>query len=151
MQNFWFTIFPFLQKWHYAYLQRAYTEAEFSLHIGYYLGFQPHLAQERMSPHLTQNILTLTLIFLPENQNILAWTTLHFAILHHCTSSVLCCNPNTHFTQGPKSDYTHAYNHPLSNLLSYQSPFWSLSVFSLLNFLVFIPAQLPLLNLWYTI
>ena len=120
--NFWVAIFPFLQKWHHAYLQRAYTEAEVSLHIGYYLGFQPHLAQERMSPHPTQNIMTLNLTFAPTNQNILAWATLHFAMLHHCISSVLCCNQNTHFMQGPKNDYTHAYSHPLSNLLSSQSP-----------------------------
>ena len=104
-----------------TYLQRAYTEAEVSLHIGYYLGFQPHLAQERTSPHPTQNIMTLNLTFAPTNQNILAWATLHFAMLHHCISSVLCCNQNTHFMQGPKNDYTHAYSHPLSNLLSSQS------------------------------
>ena len=72
-------------------------------------------------------------------------------MLHHRISSVLCCNQNTHFMQGPKNDYTHAYNHPLSNLLSSQSPFWSLSVFWLLNFLVFIFAQLPLVNRRHTI
>ena len=95
--------------------------------------------------------MTLNLTFAPTNQNILAWATLHFAMLHHCISSVLCCNQNTHFMQGPKNDYTHAYSHPLSNLLSSQSPFWSLSVFWLLNFLVFIFAQLPLVNWWLTI
>ena len=118
--KFWISIFSFLQKWHYAYLQRAYTEAEVSLQIGYYLVFQPHLAQERTSPHFVQNIMSLTLTFAPINQIILAWETLHFAILHHCISSVLCCNQNTHCVQGPKSDYTYAYNHSLSNLLSCQ-------------------------------
>ena len=148
--KFWVSIFPFIQKWHHAYLRRAYTEAEVSLHIGYYLGFQPHPAQERTNPHPIQNILTLTLTFAPANQNILAWATLYFIILHHCIGSVLSCSQNTHFMQGPKSDYTHAYNHSLSNLLSFQLPFWSLSVFSLLNFLVFILAQLPLVNWRHT-
>ena len=55
-------------------------------------------------------------------------------MLHHCISSVLCCKPNTHFMQGPNNDYTHAYSHPMSNLLSCQSPFWSLSVFLFINF-----------------
>ena len=95
--------------------------------------------------------MTLNLLFAPTNQNILAWETLHFAMLHHCISSVLCCNQNTHFMQGPKNDYTYAYSHPLSNLLSFQSPLWSLSVFWSLNFLVFIFAQLPLVNQWHTI
>ena len=117
-EKFWVSIFPFIHKWHHAYLRRPYTEAEVSLHIGYYLGFQPHPAQERMSPHLTQNILTLTLNFAPANQNIPAWAALHFAILHHCISSVLSYSQNTHFTQGPKSDYMHAYNHSLLNILS---------------------------------
>ena len=49
--NFWVAIFPFLQKWHHVYLWRAYTKAEVSLHIGYYLGFQPHPVQERMIPY----------------------------------------------------------------------------------------------------
>ena len=71
--------------------------------------------------------------------------------LHHCISSVLCCNQNTHFTQSPKNDYTHIYSHPLSNLLSFQSPFWSVSVFCLLNFLAFMPIQLPLANWQLTI
>ena len=95
--------------------------------------------------------MTLFITFEPTNQNILTWVTLYFAMLHHCISSVLCCKPNTHFVQGPKNDYTHAYSHPLSNLLSSQLPFWSLSVFWLLNFLVFIFAQLPLVNRWHTI
>ena len=149
--NFWVSVFPFLQKWHHAYLWRAYTEAEVSLHIGYYLGFLPHPVQERTSPHPTQNIITLNLTFMPTNQNILAWATLHFAMLHHCISSMLCCNQNTHFMQGPKNDYTHAYSHHPSNLLSSQSPIWSLSVFWLLNFLVLIFAQLPLVNWQHTI
>ena len=149
--KFWVSIFLFLQKWHHAYLWRAYTEAEVSLHIGYYLGFQPHLAQERTSLHPTQNIITLTLTFANTNENILAWATLHFAILHHCISSVLCCNQNTNSMQGPKNDYTHAYNHSLSNLVSFQSPFWSLSVIFLLNLLVTILAQLPLVNRQHTI
>ena len=40
-----------------AYLQRAYIEAEVSLHIGYYLGFLPHLAQDKdeSTPYLTHN------------------------------------------------------------------------------------------------
>ena len=117
------SIFPFLQKWHHAYFGRAYTEAEVSLQIGYYLVFQPHPVQERMTLHPTQNIMTLTLTFAPENQNILTWATLHFAILNHCISSVLSCSQNTHFMQSPKNDYTHAYNHSLSNLLSFQLPF----------------------------
>ena len=149
--KFWVSIFSILQKWHHAYLLRAYTEAKLSLYIGYYLGFQPHLVQERKSPHPNQNMMTLTLTFVPTYQNILTWVTLRFAILHHCISSVLCCNQNTHFTQGPKNDYTHAHSHPLSNLLSSQSPFWSLSVFSLIILLVFIHAQLPLANQWHTI
>ena len=95
--------------------------------------------------------MTLFITFAPGNQNILAWATLHFAMLHHCISSVLCCNQNTHFMQGPKNDYTHAYSHPLSNLSSLQSPFWSLSVFWLIIFLSFLPSQLPLLNWRYTI
>ena len=123
----------------------------FSLYIGYYLGFQPHPAQERTSTHPTQNIMTLNLTFALENQNILAWATLYFAVLHHCISSVPCCNQNTHFMQGPKTDYKPIYSHPLSNLLSSLMPFWSLLVFWLLNFLVFIPAQLPLVNQWHTI
>ena len=116
--KFWFSIFLFIQKWHHAYLRRAYTEAEVSLHIGYYLGFQPQPVQERTNPHPTQNIMTLTLTFAPANQNILAWATLHFAMLHHFISSVLSYNQNIYFTQGPKNDYTYAYSHPLSNLLS---------------------------------
>ena len=132
-------------------MQRAYTEAEVSLHIGYCLVFQPDLAQERTIPHPNQNIMTPTLTFAPTNQNILAWATLHFALLHHCIGSMLSCSQNTHFMQGPKSDYTHAYSHSLSNLLSCQLPLWSLSVFSLLIFLVFIPAQSPLANRWHTI
>ena len=149
--KFWVSIFSFLQKWHHAYLRRAYTEAEISLQVGYFLVFQPHPAQERTNPHLTQNIMTLTLTFAPTNQNILAWATLHFAILHHCISNVLYCNQNTHCAQGPKSDYKHAYSHPLSNLLLFQSLIWSLSVFSLIIFLVFILAQLPLANWQHTI
>ena len=133
-KKFWVSTFPFTQKWHHAYLQRAFTKAEVSLHIGYYLGFQPHLAQDRTIPHPNQNILTLNLTFSCINHNILAWATLYFAILHHCISSVLSCNQNTYFTQGPKSDYKHAYNHSLSNLLSCQPPFWSLSVFLFTKF-----------------
>ena len=72
-------------------------------------------------------------------------------MLHHCISSVLCCKPNIHVVQSPKSDYTHAYSHPLSNLSPLQSPFWSLPVFWLLIFLTFTPIQAPLLNWWYTI
>ena len=135
---FWVAIFPFLQKWHHAYLQRAYTEAEVSLHIGYCLGFQTHLAQERTSLHPTQNIMTLFITFAPTNQNTLAWATLHSSVLHNYISSMLCCKPNTHFVQVPNNDYTHAYSNPLSNLSSCQSPFWSLSVFCILVFLVFI-------------
>ena len=90
--------------------------------------------------------MTLTLTFSPTNQNILAWAALHFEILHRCISSVLSCNQNTHCVQGPKSDYTHAYNHYLSNFLSWQLPFWSSSVFSMLHFLSFIPIQLTLGN-----
>ena len=146
MKFFGSQIFPFLQKWHHTYLQRAYTEAEVSLHIGYYLGFLPHLEQERTSPHPTQSIMTLFITFEPANQNILAWATLHSLVLHHCISSMLYCKPNTHFVQDPNNDYTHAYKPTLSNLLSCQLPFWSLSVFWLLNFLVFIFAQLPLVN-----
>ena len=95
--------------------------------------------------------MTLTLTFAPTNQTILTWATLYFAILHHCIGSVLSYSQNTHFIQGPKSDYTHAYNNSMLNLLSCQLPFWSLSVFSLLNFLVFILAQLPLVYQWHTI
>ena len=80
------SIFPFLQKWHHAYLWGAYSEAEVSHPDGYFLEFQPHPVQERMSPHPTQNIMTLNLTFVPANQNSLAWATLHFAILHHCIS-----------------------------------------------------------------
>ena len=97
----WVAIFPFLQKWHHAYLQRAYTEAEVSLYIRYYPGFLPHLVQERMSPHPTQNIMSFFVTFAPAIQNILAWATLHSLVLHHCISSVLCYKPNTHFAQGP--------------------------------------------------
>ena len=149
--NFWVAIFPFLQKWHHTYLLRAYTKVEVSLYIGYYPRFLPHLAQEKMIPHPTQNTMTLSLTFVPSNQNILTWATLHFAMLHHCISSVLCCNQNTHFMQGSKIDYTHAYSHPLLNLLSCQTSFWSLSVFSLLHFLFFSPIQLPLVNWWHTV
>ena len=142
--KFQVSIFPFLQKWHHAYLQRANTEAEVSLQIGYFLVFQPHPAHERMSPHPTQNIMTLTLTFAPVIQNSLAWVALHFVVLHHCISSVLSCNQNTHCAQGPKSDYTHTYNHSLSNLLSFKSLFWSSSIFTMLLFLSFIPIQLSL-------
>ena len=119
-QSFGSQFFLFLQKWHHAYLQRAYTKAEVSLHIGYYLGFQPHLAQERTIPHPTQNIMTLTLTFAPDKSKHTRLGNFTLCNLHHCISSVLCCNQNTHFMQGPKNDYTHAYNHPLSNLLSFQ-------------------------------
>ena len=93
----------------------------------------------------------MTLTFSPANQNILAWATLHFAILHHCISSMLSSNQHTHCAQGPKSDYTHVYNHYLSNLLLCYSPFWSSSVFSMLVFLSFIPIQSPLPNWQHTI
>ena len=42
--------------------------------------------------------MTLSLTFAPVNQNILAWMTLHFAILHHCISSVLSCNVSFWFS-----------------------------------------------------
>ena len=124
----------------------AYIEAEVSLQIGYFLVFQSYQVQERMSLHPNQNIMTLSFIFAPAIQNSLTWATLYFAVLHHCISSVLSCNQNTHGAQGPKSDYTHAYNHSLSNLLSFQLPFWRSSVFSMLHFLSFIPIQSPLAN-----
>ena len=95
--------------------------------------------------------MTLFITFAPATQNTLAWATLHSTMLHHFISSMLCCNQNTNFTQGPKNDYTHTYSHPLLNLLSCQSPFWSLSDFWLLNFLAFMPIQLPLANRWLTI
>ena len=60
--------------------------------------------------------MTLVISFAPSYQYILAWATLHYTMLHHCISSVLCCKPNSHCVQGPKNDYTHAYSHPLSNL-----------------------------------
>ena len=152
MQSFGSQFFHFFRSGIIPCLRRAYTEAEVSLHIGYYLGFQPHPVQERTIPHPNQNIMTLTLTFVPENQNILAWVTLHFAILHHCINSMLSCSQNTHFMQGPKSDYTHAYNHFLSNLLSCQLPFWSLSVFSLLGFPGLHPCPIaPLTNRRHTI
>ena len=90
--------------------------------------------------------------FAPANQNILAWATLRISVLHHRISSVLCCNQNTNVMLGPKNDYINAYSHPLSNLSSCQWPLWSMSVFWLLNFLTFMPIQLPLanrrLNIW---
>ena len=95
--------------------------------------------------------MTLFITFSPSYQYILAWATLHFSMLHHCTSSVLCCKPNIHCAQGPNNYYTNAYSHPLSNLLSIQSPFWSLSGFLLIIFLSFLPSLSPLLNWWYTI
>ena len=98
--------------------------------LGTTSGFYLTQCTRETIPHPIQNIITLFMAFVPANQNILPWATLHFTMLHHCISSVLCCKPNTHFMQGPKNDYTHAYSHPLSNLLSFQSPFWSLSVFS---------------------
>ena len=88
---------------------------------------------------------------MPANQNIIAWVTLHFAILRHCIGSVFSCNQNTHCVQGPKSCYTHVYNHSLLNLLLLKSPFWSSLVFSMRLFLSFIPIQLPLANQWHTI
>ena len=64
--------------------------------------------------------MTLTLTFAPVIQNMLAWATLHFAILHHCISSVLSCNQNTYCVQGPNSDYTHRLEAFLeSNLLTH--------------------------------
>ena len=69
----------------------------------------------------------------------------------HCISSMLSCSQNTHYAQGPKSNYTHAYIHSLSNLSSFQSPLWSSSVFSLLSFLSFIPIQSPLAKRWHII
>ena len=95
--------------------------------------------------------MTLFISFVPSYHYILAWATLHFPVLQHCISSVLCCKPNNHYVQGPNNDYTHAYSHPLSNLSSLQSLFWSLSVFLLIIFLSFLPSQLPLLNWLYTI
>ena len=64
---------------------------------------------------------------------------------------MLICSQNTHCAQGPKSDYTYACNHSLSNLSSFQSPPWSSSVFSLVLFVFFIPIQLPLAKWWHTI
>ena len=116
--NFWVAILPFFQKWHHACLWKAYTEAEVSLHIGYYLGFLPHPVQERTIPHPTKYIMTLFIPFVPSYQYIIAWATLHFPVLHHCITSVLCCKPNNNYAQGPKNDYTHQYSHPLSNLSS---------------------------------
>ena len=79
--KFWVAIFPFVQKWHHVLLSGGLIlKAEVSLHIGYYLGFLSHLAQERRSPHPTQNIMTLILTFASVNQNILAWATLLFAM-----------------------------------------------------------------------
>ena len=121
--NFWVAIFPFFRNCHHTYLWRAYTEAEGSLHIGYYLGFLPHSAKERIIPRPTKYIINLFISFAPSYQYILAWVTLHFPVLHHCISSVLCCKPNNHCVQGPKNDYAHAYSHPLSNLSSLQSLF----------------------------
>ena len=102
--------------------------------LGTTSGFNLHPVQERTSPHPTQNIMTLTLTFAPKNQNILAWATLHFAILHHCINSVLSCSQNTHFTQGPKSDYTHAYNHSLFKPLVMPIAFLEPVSFFLINF-----------------
>ena len=93
----------------------------------------------------------LFLTFTPANQNILAWASLHFSMLQHCISSMLWCNQNARYMQGPKNNYTHAYSHPQSNLLSSQSFFCSFLVFSLLQFLSFMPIQLPLANWWLTI
>ena len=95
--------------------------------------------------------MTLTLTFAAAIQNSLAWAALHFAIMHHCISNVLSCSQITHCVQCPKSNYTHTYNHSLSNSLSCQSPFWSFLVFSLLLFLSFITIQLPLTNQQHTI
>ena len=127
--NFWVANFPFFQKWHHACLWRAYTVAEFSQYIGYYLAFLPHLAQERKSPHPTKNIMTLFIAFATSYQYILAWATLYFPVLHYCIRSMLSCKADNHVAQGPKNDYKYAYSHPLSNLSPLQSPFWSLSVF----------------------
>ena len=95
--------------------------------------------------------MTLFISFAPSYQYILAWATLHFSMLHHCISSVLCCKLNNHCAQGPSNDYTHAYSLPPSNLSSLQSLCWSLLVFWLIIFLSFLPSQSPLLNWRYTI
>ena len=78
--------------------------------------------------------MTLFITFVPSYQYILAWATLHFPVLHHCINSVLCCKSNIHSAQGPKNDYTHAYNHPLSNLSPLQSLFLEPVSFLIINF-----------------
>ena len=95
--------------------------------------------------------MTLFISFAPKCQYILSWASLHCSMLHHCITNVLCCKQNNHCAQGPKNDYKHAYSHPLSNLSSLQSLFWSLSVFWLWILLTFTPIQSPLLNWRYTI
>ena len=91
--NFWFAIFLFIQKWDHACLQRAYTKAEVSLHIGYYLGFQPHPVQERMGLYPTQNIMTLfrslCLLLLPPHINTYLLGRLY--TFQCCTTALAVC------------------------------------------------------------
>ena len=93
----WVAILTFLQKWHHACLQKTYTEAEVSRPIGYFLRFQPHPEKERTSPHPAKNIMTLTLISAPANQNTFAWATKYYALLRHCISSTLSNSQYTHY------------------------------------------------------
>ena len=130
--------------------ERAYTEAEISLHIGYYLGFQPHpgTRKDKSTPYskhkdpfyyfCAQKIKTYSLGQL--------YT---LAMLHHCISSVLCCKPKHSLcTQIPKNDYRHACSHPLSNLfimpnrLSGACQFFVYSIFLVFHLCI----QLPLIR-----
>ena len=86
--KFQVSIFPFLQKWYHAYLWRAYAKAEVSLQIGYFLMFQPHPAQERMSPHPNKNIMTLTLTFMPQ---IKTYSLGQLYTLQFCTNAIAVC------------------------------------------------------------
>ena len=89
LTKFQVSIFLLLQKWHNAYLRRAYTEAEVSLQIGYFLMYQPHLAQEKTSTHPNQNIMTLNLTFLPANQKTYSLGRLY--TLQFCTTALAVC------------------------------------------------------------
>ena len=94
--------------------RRAYTKAEVSHLLRYFLEFLPHPAQDRMSPHPTYHMMTLTFTIAPASQNALTW---RLTILHncsHCISSTPNSNQNTHHVQRPQKQlYTCVQSFPV--------------------------------------
>ena len=96
-KKIWVAILTFLQKWHYACLQRAYTEAEVSHPIGYSPEFLPHPAQDRMSPHPIFQIRPLPLYLHPQIKmhllgqlNTLHFCTIALAVHLAATNTIMC-------------------------------------------------------------